>query len=379
MPKDTTILFGAFDRHNLGDLLFPHIVSALLPDVPVAYAGLASRDLRPFGGHAVTAISELARKSDGPLNLVHVGGEILTCEAAEAREMLDLAGVQDTQPAPYVASKTLVRSPGFFAFNSVGGVAFDQATPALRSTVIASLKGADIVTVRDRHTQVALAQHGVTAPLVPDSGVMTAVLFGDRITRHRTTGEVAQISRHFPAGFLALQFSADFADDASLDALAAQCDALSDATGWGIVLFRAGAAPLHDNLDLYRSLQQRVRETTHVVLFESLNIWDICALIAASRSYLGSSLHGRIVALAFGLPRVTLAPVADTVPSKHRGFIAAWEDPVMPGVVTPEHGAPALLEAMSVDQSRSRRQAAQLVEHYYEGSKRWRDRLRPAS
>jgi hypothetical protein len=26
-----TILLGAFDRHNFGDLLFPHLAAALLP------------------------------------------------------------------------------------------------------------------------------------------------------------------------------------------------------------------------------------------------------------------------------------------------------------------------------------------------------------
>jgi len=47
------ILFGAFDRHNLGDLLFPHIAGALLPGTDLFHAGLARRDLRPHGGHAV--------------------------------------------------------------------------------------------------------------------------------------------------------------------------------------------------------------------------------------------------------------------------------------------------------------------------------------
>ncbi|MBE0547855.1 MAG: polysaccharide pyruvyl transferase family protein, partial [Rubrivivax sp.] len=36
------ILFGAFDRHNLGDLLFPHIAAALLPGRTLVYAGLAA-------------------------------------------------------------------------------------------------------------------------------------------------------------------------------------------------------------------------------------------------------------------------------------------------------------------------------------------------
>jgi hypothetical protein len=44
------ILFGPFDRHNLGDLLFAHIASALLPGRELVVAGLAERDLRPSAG-----------------------------------------------------------------------------------------------------------------------------------------------------------------------------------------------------------------------------------------------------------------------------------------------------------------------------------------
>lgn len=43
----TTIVFGAFDRHNLGDLLFAHVAAALLPrDETVVFAGLAARVTR---------------------------------------------------------------------------------------------------------------------------------------------------------------------------------------------------------------------------------------------------------------------------------------------------------------------------------------------
>jgi hypothetical protein len=33
-----------------------------------------------------------------------------------------------------------------------------------------------------------------------------------------------------------------------------------------------------------------------------LDIWDICALIASGAGFAGSSLHGRVVAEAFGVP-----------------------------------------------------------------------------
>lgn len=45
-----TLLFGAFDRHNFGDLLFAHIAATLLDGRPLLFAGLLARDLRAHGG-----------------------------------------------------------------------------------------------------------------------------------------------------------------------------------------------------------------------------------------------------------------------------------------------------------------------------------------
>ena len=36
-------MLGAFDRHNLGDLLFPHVVAKLLACDDVIFAGTAGR------------------------------------------------------------------------------------------------------------------------------------------------------------------------------------------------------------------------------------------------------------------------------------------------------------------------------------------------
>ncbi|HQT30672.1 MAG TPA: hypothetical protein PLE48_06460 [Thiobacillus sp.] len=45
--KHSLTLFGAFDRHNFGDLLFPHVMTALSPRRSFGFAGLAARDHRP--------------------------------------------------------------------------------------------------------------------------------------------------------------------------------------------------------------------------------------------------------------------------------------------------------------------------------------------
>ena len=83
------ILFGAFDRHNLGDLLFPHIVSALLCEQQTLFAGLVQRDMREYGGHQVDALAELIPQLAGqPIKLIHVGGELLDCDLYQAAIML---------------------------------------------------------------------------------------------------------------------------------------------------------------------------------------------------------------------------------------------------------------------------------------------------
>ena len=122
------ILFGAFDRHNLGDLLLGRIAAELaarrLPGREVRFAGLATTDLRADGGAHVQALAEVAAEWNpahhegapasapaSPPALLQVGGEILGCSAWEAAVMLlDPAGADTTvtrAPLTYAAWQAL--------------------------------------------------------------------------------------------------------------------------------------------------------------------------------------------------------------------------------------------------------------------------------
>ena len=83
------ILFGAFDRHNFGDLLLAEISASVLRHRPLVFAGLAVRDLTAFGGRKVRSIAEVFwERGDQPADLVQTGGVILTCTSYEAAVML---------------------------------------------------------------------------------------------------------------------------------------------------------------------------------------------------------------------------------------------------------------------------------------------------
>lgn len=385
MSSDPLIVFGAFDRHNLGDLLFPHVAEALLPARELVFAGVARRDLRAFGGHHVESIAALAKQwGERPANVLHVGGEILTVDAWQAAVMVlpadDVGGVIGLYGdddagrlawaqgylgfdhlAAYVVPRRLFRRPGRWLFGGVGGVALDRSEARLRAEVEAELRGSDFVGVRDAQTLAHVQSAGITAHPMPDPAVMVAEFFEGRIRRHGESGDPALVREAFPQGYLAVQFSADFGDDATLAFIAAQLDRVAAETGLGVVLFRAGAAPWHDDIEVLRRMLSRMRARGRI--FESLDIWDICALIAGSRGFCGSSLHGRILALDYGLPRVSVAAAAGLA-GKQEAFIRTWDADHPSGSAGVGQIGDALLSALSAGADTGRHTATYLAALY---------------
>ncbi len=376
-----TILFGAFDRHNFGDLLLPHVMRSLIGQANPFYGGLAERNLRIHGGHRVHTLARLAATvGDSAVDVIHVGGETLTCSLWEAAVMLQppeqaraVVALLDARPhertvwaqaqlgvrdlVPYLLPAGIFANVRRVIVHAVGGIALGSVEPAMRAEVVAKLGAATSVGVRDHQTRAMLAENGIACRLEPDPAVLVAELFGDCIHRRARQGECARIVSGFSGGYLAVQFSADFGDDDTLSQLAAQLERIARTRTLGLVLFRAGAAPWHDDLACYQRLAARLRGTP-VVLFESLNLWDICALIAHSQGFVGSSLHGGIVAGAFFLPRLGLLRAAQPPgTSKQVAFAAAWGAAGAPAAVTVQDLAAGLDEAMAT-QTAQRRELA---------------------
>jgi hypothetical protein len=297
------VFFGAFDRHNLGDILLAHMAAAEIGAGAGTFAGLAARDLTPWGGQRVSPLDSFTT----PLTLIHVGGELLDCDAAQAAYMLDEPRPRWGRQAPYVVARHELPPGSQVEFRAVGGVELAERDEAFRDEVLATLLEARKVSVRDRTTQALLTAAGIDATLVPDPVTRIDKLFSARIR--------ARIPRSDP--YLAVQFAAECGDDATLAAFARGLARV----GLPVVLFRAGAAPWHDALEPYRRLA--ARSELPMQIFEALDVWDICALIAGSSGYIGTSLHGRLVAESFGVPALSLERKAGAA-KKLRAYLATW-------------------------------------------------------
>lgn len=343
MSLPPLVLFGPFDRHNLGDLLFPHLLAERHRRRRILFAGLAARDMSRFGGHRVSSVEALGRAWAGPpADLLHVGGEILDCDAWTAAVMLcepdeaaaavarldrDEAGraawasarLGTDAPAPYVLDKARLPWCRWVGFHAVGGVDLGRRPTALRRHVSDALAGADRVGVRDSATRRELALLGLAARLEPDAAMALGPVARRRVEAARTTGEAAAIRNAFPGGYLAVQFSADFGDDRSLDGVA---DGLERrAAGRAVVLLRAGAAPWHDAPEPYARIGARLGLPW--MQCASLDIWQLAAVIAGAAGWIGSSLHGTMLAHQFGIPATGLER-APGEGRKLRAWVADW-------------------------------------------------------
>jgi len=353
------ILFGAFDRHNLGDLLLGRIAAALAsshaPARPMLFAGAASRDLRSAGGMQVHALDELIarwqRRSAldpprAPPDLLQVGGEILGCTAWEAAVMLEpaqraaaLIAAHDRdhrgreawarqhlgirRALPYLASKAQLPPGSRIAHAASGGVGFAQLPAASRRAALTELRAATVLHVRDRRTQDTLAAAGIMARLAPDPAVLAPHVLGTAIGQHAQAGEPAALRTRYPAGWIAVQVSAEFADDATLDALATGLDHLQRDTGLGLVLFCAGRAPWHDDPEVLDRLRTRLHEPADCTVATSTHPLDLCALLSGCTLCLASSLHARIVTEAFARPAASLVQTSAQGDKLH-AYLETW-------------------------------------------------------
>ena len=362
------ILFGAFDRHNFGDLLLAHCAAAAHLGREVLFAGLAERDLRPWGGHAVRPLAELIGLYGGdPTELVHVGGEVLTTSAWEAAVMLqtpaearrvigrferDAAGgrawaaqfLGTRRALPYVVGAGDLPAGWTVRFVAVGGVAFEALAVDVRDEALHALRGAASVSVRDRRTRAALQEGGVSSVLVPDPAANVRGLFADVVAARRGGPAFAEL-RQSGAPWLAVQLAASWGDDASLARIARAVADAARKRRAEIVLFCAGLAPWHDDAGVLQRLASklaRVAPEIEVRVFPSADVFDLCALLAYADGYLGTSLHGWIVARSFGVPALCLVENGD---AKAAVYVQTWADAVG-GALTTLDGLPARCAAL---------------------------------
>ncbi|MFT4221281.1 MAG: polysaccharide pyruvyl transferase family protein [Microbacterium sp.] len=331
---------GAYERDNFGDLLFQLITAQYLDGADVVFAAPFSSDMTELIGIHVPAYGPLL-ESERFDAVWTVGGEVggvgidyayrtkhgddahrdFVAKTPDERRAI-LAAEQGAVPveSPYLprASAYAPNVNAAVVVNSVGLAGVRGLPPVRKAGVLGVLREATRIAVRDQRSSEALRDEGIEHRLEPDLVHSIAVT---RPLPDRVRGD-----------YVLLQASAAHVRGYGVDGFARAIIDSPVLREHPVRLFTAGTAPGHDSFEVYERVRDLVREADparRIEISRTTDPWARVDEIASAKLWIGSSLHGRIISCAYGVPRVSFArPKVDD-------YARTWDDEMPWGI---DHG-----------------------------------------
>lgn len=367
-------LIGAYERDNFGDILFLHVNRNLLSPWPLLPLALVSADMTSEGGGYITSASSWFDVAHEflPHAVLIAGGEVLTCDLHSAVAFTISDAQADSYTRLRATDKDLIaneigwRSTGlpyagtsslcdggrldeiFFAYNSIGGTQLAASTEsAYPAELAASLGRASYVSVRDNVTHAALREQvGVNAEIHPDVVNVISLCCDKQVNAGYQM--IHQDIRNLNGNYLVFQASRRYLSTNSLTEIANQLASCASRLNSNIVIQPAGLAFEHDTIESLCSLKAdlvKLKDQYHfeVHLQENRDVWSQVATITRSRCFIGTSLHGRIVASSYSIPRVSLEN------KKVSAYAESWDGSIQPFDVKSFQIAECVLRAVNTE------------------------------
>lgn len=292
----------------------------------ILYGGLVSVDMSGHGGNAnildLKKIQQLSyRDARGPFDIVMVGGEIANADhqcgvSMLPKEQQKSATQHKIFECAYAIPKDLLVPWNYRGLGNLGVLNSVGGRPEDGSSCRSAFDSADYKSHRD-------TLNG-NSHVVPDSAVMVKKLYGDVVSNLTLFPGVAHIVQKY-GSYVAVQhqYQQQFEGDWMID-IAHLFDDVAEMTSGVIVFFCAGTAPDHDSFSFYQDIAKHMKKPS--VVFMEENAFSVVSLIANSQATLGTSLHVRIMAFIFQIPRITWCAT-----HKHRTFAEMWDAGSVPG------------------------------------------------
>jgi len=353
-PQSRVVAVGAFERDNFGDLLYAELArSVSAGQLDVSLATPIAADMRSELGVELPAVGDRLREARVQ-GIWVVGGEVGATtaeyvyatrfgeEALRALQTLPTEAKVDAltkamggvlYAAPYIPRPSAVEQTrdAVLALNSVGLAGIATAPPERARALADTLLEAEYVSVRDPRSSAVLDSMGVRHVLAPDFAHSVSRLH----TPRRSDGEFALI--HLPEAVFARH---------TRDVWLRPLVEAASATGLELRFFLAGTAPGHDRLETAQAFADSCRQLgVAASVSDARSVFPRVDEIASARLWVGGSLHGRIIAQSYGVPRVSFPK------SKVDTYAAQW-DPQMPFAVGPSALVDAMMAALNTDPDR---------------------------
>ncbi len=329
---------GAFDRFNYGDVLFPRLLEDALRrrqatwptgGVEIAHYALIEADLTSQGGVPCRPLSRLRQDlARYPRSAVVLSGGALLCSrigdlhADYIESPLALFGYRAFRrifgyrglerrlarryglpsPFPHAPQPEELTPQTRVAFNAVGGSDLDKFLPEHRAFVRRSVELSAFASVRDRKSLSHLDLPKVQ--LSPDSAHSLAALWPRKVS----TGP----------RYLSFQVGSKSARRIDPTRIAQALRRVAESQDLEIHAIPIGQVASHGDREVLASLLPTLGPRARIR--DENDLGGVAAVIAGSAAFFGTSLHGNITAMTYGVPFANLDP--DLV--KLQDYLATW-------------------------------------------------------
>lgn len=325
-------MVGATDRFNYGDLLFPHITKRVLTllgekhgdSLDIVNVSTISKKCSKWGGIDTKSMSTIHQYERRKINhsIVVVGGGVLAVDWLSLYSMVS--------PFYYLLHKyrrygkrwmKYIKRPREkypFFWNRVKNKYLDNVCylsvgdtcDAEMKFVNEAIENADYFTVRTKYSK-DLIDKKYNVGVVPDTAILMSSLF------QKDIGGINLSIYTKGESYIFFQISLRLLNEIGNDTIVKELEKVQSITKSKILLCSIGTALRHTD-DKALSIVSSKLKAEHILVNKE-NIWVIMDLIANSQMYIGSSLHGLITAMSFGVPYVGFEEI-----SKQKHFIESW-------------------------------------------------------
>lgn len=342
-------IYGAFDRFNYGDLLFPIIIKMSLDErlgqQEYKYYGLIDTDLSNFGGVPTLSIRRLIKRSTSEKRketLIVAGGEVLHADIYYLHQCLiekdflrkilrrirkkygehisnKLSGrmLSIKLEYPFILNKEMLPGVSKIIYNSVGGFLPKVNIEAVKIAI----KKADYISVRDRVTynEIKKINPRKKIKIAPDSATVMSKYFSKSKLNMKANLETQKLMKMYDNGYICFQISS-YHFNLDPEEIHMQLIKLVKETNLPIILLPMGRAALHEDQKALRMIKSRGKIPCYITSKNS--IYDIMLLIANAKIFIGTSLHGIITAMSFGIPYLSIGPHIGKV----KRYLQTWSN-----------------------------------------------------
>ena len=163
------------------------------------------------------------------------------------------------------------------------------------------LKQAEFLSVRDSISSEYLDSLNIKNILCPDSVHSIKKLLDDKI-------EEKILLHDINFEYILFQCNQYYIQDNSLDFIVRSIEQLIEKYNKNIYLFAAGIARHHDSIELYKQIIDKINDSfkNKVLIIYDRNPLNLVKYIKYSKMWIGTSLHGRIIAITYSIPRISL-------------------------------------------------------------------------